>query len=77
MSLSPPNSLFSIPSGSLQISEISSAISERIRFSLMIFTYNVGVFIGMTLLYLLSDPTTLSLPLTCSKIIASKFAINQ
>ena len=40
MSLSPPNSLFSVPSSSLEISEISSATSERIRFSLVIFTYN-------------------------------------
>jgi len=34
-----------------------------------------GVFIDMALLYLLSDPTTLALPLTRSKIIASEIAI--
>jgi dolichol-phosphate mannosyltransferase len=34
-----------------------------------------GVFIDMTLLYLLSDPTTLAWPLTRSKIIASEIAI--
>lgn len=34
-----------------------------------------GVFVDMTLLYLLSDPSALSLPLTRSKIIAAEFAI--
>ena len=34
-----------------------------------------GVFIDMGMLYLLSDPTTLGLPLTRSKIIASELAI--
>lgn len=34
-----------------------------------------GVFIDMTVLYLLSDPTTLGLPLTRSKIIAGEIAI--
>ena len=34
-----------------------------------------GVFVDMVILYLLSDPTTLGLPLTRSKIIASEFAI--
>lgn len=34
-----------------------------------------GVFVDMAILYLLSDPTTLGLPLTRSKIIASEFAI--
>jgi dolichol-phosphate mannosyltransferase len=34
-----------------------------------------GVFVDMTLLYLLSDPSTLDLPLTRSKIIAGEIAI--
>ncbi|MGI8499746.1 MAG: GtrA family protein, partial [Hassallia sp.] len=34
-----------------------------------------GVFVDMTLLYLLSDPSTLALPLTRSKIIAGEIAI--
>lgn len=34
-----------------------------------------GVFVDMALLYLLSDPSTLGLPLTRSKIIAAEFAI--
>ncbi|NMG19372.1 glycosyltransferase [Brasilonema bromeliae] len=34
-----------------------------------------GVFVDMTVLYLLSDPTTLGLPLTRSKIIAGEVAI--
>lgn len=34
-----------------------------------------GVFVDMTVLYLLSDPTTLSLPLTRGKIIAGEIAI--
>jgi dolichol-phosphate mannosyltransferase len=46
MSLSPPNSLLAVPTGSLQISEISPAsgggCSDPIRFSLVIPTYNEG-----------------------------------
>ncbi|GAA6623731.1 glycosyltransferase [Scytonema sp. NUACC26] len=34
-----------------------------------------GVFVDMTVLYLLGDPTTLNLPLTLSKIIAGEIAI--
>lgn len=34
-----------------------------------------GVFVDMTILYLLSDPSTLALPLTRSKIMAAEFAI--
>jgi len=34
-----------------------------------------GVFVDMTVLYLLSDPTTLALPLTRSKILAGEIAI--
>jgi dolichol-phosphate mannosyltransferase len=34
-----------------------------------------GVVVDMTMLYLLSDPTTLALPLTQSKIIAGEIAI--
>lgn len=40
MSLSLHKFLLPVPSGSLQISEISSATSERISFSLVIPTYN-------------------------------------
>ena len=34
-----------------------------------------GVFVDMTILYLLSDPSTLGFPLTRSKILAAEFAI--
>jgi dolichol-phosphate mannosyltransferase len=43
-----------------------------IRFGLVGLT---GVFVDMTVLYLLSDPTTLHLPLTRSKIISGELAI--
>jgi len=55
----------------------------RLRFSLWpmqrFFRFGLvglsGVFVDMTLLYLLSDPLTLNLPLTRSKILASEVAI--
>lgn len=47
-------------------------IDRFIRFGLVGLS---GVFVDMALLYLLSDPSTLSLPLTRSKIIAAEFAI--
>lgn len=47
-------------------------IARFFRFGLVGFS---GVFVDMAILYLLSDPTTLGLPLTRSKIIASEFAI--
>ncbi len=47
-------------------------IEKFIRFGLVGLT---GVFVDMTLLYLLSDSTTLGLPLTRSKIIAGEVAI--
>ncbi|WP_017295379.1 glycosyltransferase [Geminocystis herdmanii] len=47
-------------------------INRFIRFGLVGFS---GVFVDMTFLYLLSDPSTLALPLTRSKIIASELAI--
>lgn len=47
-------------------------ITRFIRFGLVGFS---GVFVDMIFLYLLSDPTTLGLPLTRSKIIASELAI--
>ncbi|GAB1538183.1 glycosyltransferase [Scytonema sp. NUACC21] len=47
-------------------------IGRFIRFGLVGFS---GVFVDMTLLYLLSDPTTLDLPLTLSKMIAGEIAI--
>ncbi|BAQ60752.1 dolichol-phosphate mannosyltransferase homolog [Geminocystis sp. NIES-3708] len=43
-----------------------------IRFGIVGFS---GVFVDMTVLYLLSDPSTLALPLTRSKIIAAELAI--
>lgn len=43
-----------------------------IRFGIVGFS---GVFVDMTFLYLLSDPSTLALPLTRSKIIAAELAI--
>lgn len=49
------------------------ALSMRfIQFCLVGFS---GVFVDMGFLYLLSDPTTLSLPLTRSKVIAAELAI--
>ncbi|BAZ17710.1 dolichyl-phosphate-mannose synthase [Calothrix sp. NIES-4071] len=47
-------------------------IDKFLRFALVGFT---GVFVDMGLLYLLSDATTLNLPLTRSKIIAGEVAI--
>ncbi len=47
-------------------------IGRFIRFALVGLS---GVFVDMVLLYLLSDPTTLGLPLTRSKILASEIAI--
>ncbi|NEO99688.1 MAG: glycosyltransferase [Symploca sp. SIO2E9] len=47
-------------------------VGRLLRFGLVGFS---GVFIDMIVLYLLSDPTTLGLPLTRSKIIASELAI--
>lgn len=47
-------------------------IGKFIRFGLVGLT---GVFVDMTLLYLLSDPSTLGWPLTRSKIIAGEIAI--
>ncbi|BAZ16543.1 family 2 glycosyl transferase [Calothrix sp. NIES-4071] len=47
-------------------------IGRFIRFALVGLS---GVFVDMTLLYLLSDPTTLNFPLTRSKILASEIAI--
>lgn len=40
--LNPPNSVLQVPSGPLQISEIPPDINDRIRFSLVIPTYNEG-----------------------------------
>lgn len=51
---------------------INFPVGRFIRFGLVGLS---GVFIDMTLLYLLSDPTTLALPLTRSKIIAGEIAI--
>lgn len=47
-------------------------IARFFRFGIVGFS---GVFVDMVLLYLLSDPSTLGLPLTRSKIIASELAI--
>lgn len=51
---------------------IGFPIGKFIRYGLVGF---LGLFVDMTLLYLLSDSNTLSLPLTISKIIAAEFAI--
>ncbi len=51
---------------------INFPVGRFIRFGLVGLS---GVFIDMTLLYLLSDPSTLALPLTRSKIIAGEIAI--
>lgn len=50
----------------------SFPVGRFIRFSLVGLS---GVFVDMAVLYLLSDPTTLGLPLTRSKIIAGEVAI--
>ena len=47
-------------------------VGRFLRFGVVGFS---GVFVDMAFLYLLSDPTTLALPLTRSKIIASELAI--
>lgn len=47
-------------------------VARFLRFGIVGFS---GVFVDMGLLYLLSDPSTLALPLTRSKIIASELAI--
>ena len=51
---------------------IGFPIGRFIRFGLVGLS---GVFVDMTLLYLLSDPTTLGWPLTRSKIVAAEIAI--
>lgn len=51
---------------------INFPVGRFIRFGLVGLS---GVFVDMTLLYLLSDPTSLALPLTRSKIIAGEVAI--
>ncbi len=52
--------------------QIGFPIGRFIRFGLVGLT---GVFVDMAILYLLSDPSTLALPLTRSKIIAGEIAI--
>ena len=52
--------------------QVNFPINRFIRFGLVGLS---GVVVDMTLLYLLSDPTTLGLPLTRSKIIAGEVAI--
>lgn len=52
--------------------KINFPLGRFLRFGLVGLS---GVFIDMTLLYLLSDPTTLGWPLTLSKIIAGEIAI--
>ncbi len=51
---------------------INFPVGRFIRFGLVGLS---GVFVDMTLLYLLSDPSTLAFPLTRSKIIAGEIAI--
>jgi dolichol-phosphate mannosyltransferase len=55
-----------------QIAEVAYVFQERYEGESKV-TFS-GVFVDMTLLYLLSDPTTLGWPLTRSKIIAAEFA---
>ncbi|BBD60450.1 dolichol-phosphate mannosyltransferase [Nostoc sp. HK-01] len=56
-----------------QVGQKSSfPISRFLRFGLVGLS---GVFVDMAILYLLSDPTTLALPLTRSKIIAGEIAV--
>ncbi|MBW4564851.1 MAG: glycosyltransferase [Mojavia pulchra JT2-VF2] len=52
--------------------QVNFPIGRFLRFGLVGLS---GVFVDMALLYLLSDPTTLALPLTRSKIIAGEIAI--
>ncbi|MBD2251745.1 glycosyltransferase [Nostoc parmelioides] len=52
--------------------KINFPIDRFLRFALVGLS---GVFVDMVLLYLLSDPSTLALPLTRSKIIAGEIAI--
>ncbi|MEC4819767.1 MAG: glycosyltransferase [Scytonema sp. PMC 1069.18] len=52
--------------------KIGFPVSRFLRFGLVGLS---GVFVDMAVLYLLSDPTTLALPLTRSKIIAGEIAI--
>ncbi|YAF97473.1 MAG: glycosyltransferase [Nodularia sp. CChRGM 3473] len=52
--------------------KIGFPIGRFLRFGLVGLS---GVFVDMAILYLLSDPTTLALPLTRSKIIAGEIAI--
>ncbi len=52
--------------------KINFPIGRFLRFGLVGLS---GVFVDMAILYLLSDPTTLALPLTRSKIIAGEIAI--
>jgi dolichol-phosphate mannosyltransferase len=52
--------------------KVNFPVGRFIRFGLVGFS---GVFVDMAILYLLSDPTTLALPLTRSKIIAGEIAI--
>ncbi|MEH1998077.1 MAG: glycosyltransferase [Nostoc sp.] len=52
--------------------KVNFPIGRFLRFGLVGFS---GVFVDMTVLYLLSDPTTLAWPLTRSKIIAGEIAI--
>ncbi|QLE54692.1 glycosyltransferase [Nostoc sp. TCL26-01] len=52
--------------------KINFPLDRFLRFALVGLS---GVFVDMTMLYLLSDPATLALPLTRSKIIAGEIAI--
>ncbi|MBD2611014.1 sulfonate ABC transporter permease [Nostoc linckia z18] len=52
--------------------KVNFPVGRFLRFGLVGFS---GVFVDMAVLFLLSDPTTLALPLTRSKIIAGEIAI--
>ncbi|QOV23353.1 glycosyltransferase [Anabaenopsis elenkinii] len=63
--------LSTVPVGGLS-QGLDFPIGRFLRFGLVGLS---GVFVDMVILYLLSDPTTLALPLTRSKIIAGEIAI--
>ncbi|QOV24372.1 glycosyltransferase [Anabaenopsis elenkinii] len=63
--------LSTVPLGGLS-QGLGFPIGRFLRFGLVGLS---GVFVDMAILYLLSDPTTLALPLTRSKIIAGEIAI--
>lgn len=72
MNMNSPNSFLGVTSSKRLWERFSFSIGRFIRFGMVGI---VGVFVDMTLLYLLSDPSKLGWSLTCSKIIAAELAI--